>query len=166
MFKNKKSIANTVSAFLFFVSLVVTILFFVLDILKVAQNNQMGLTFDLSVSSYVFSFIFTAIISLMVGFSYYFKSKLMALLPLCYLSVTAIVFLCLFILMSNPSVDIYVLTFIAFSVFAPLCGFWLVVKYYIALLVILPLFFFSIVFTYKIFKIEKEEKLANLKKKK
>ena len=164
--KNKKGIVSIVSTVAFFGTFIATILSFVLNLLKFANNNQMAISFDFPIYYYVLSIAFTIIICLMVGFSYYFRSKLMVLIPLCYLVVTSIVFLCLFILMSNPSVDTYVLQLMAFSVFAPLYGFWVTVNYYIALLILLPLFFASAIITYKIFKLEKLEKLEAKSKKK
>lgn len=163
--KERTVLLNTVSIILFIACLALTIAPFLTSLFKLGQNTQIAMSFDLPVLYYIASCCFAALLTAMLVFAYIFKNKVMALIPMCYMVLTAIVVLCLFILMSNPNVDIYVIYVAAFSCIAPLYGFCYL-TYVWSLFLILPLFFASIIVTVKIFKFEKLQKELSKKKKK
>lgn len=163
--KRSLVITNTLSVVLFAAGLILTILPFWLEMAKLGLfGNQLALDFKLPTYYYIMSFLFLAVLCVLTVFAYKLKNKLLALLPLCYLLFTIFVFICLAILMTSPNTEIYVLYIAAFSCIAPLYGFC-EITYVWSLFVLLPLFFASIIVTYKVFKFTKEEK-SNQKKKK
>ncbi len=162
--KEKIILLNTVSSILFIAGLLLTIVPFLMNLFKFSESNQIALTFELPVMYYVASCCFAVLLPALVVFAYIFKNKVMALLPLCYLILTVVVVICMFVLASNPNTDIYVIYVAAFSCIAPLYGFCSV-TYVWSLFLLLPLFFGSIIVTFKIFKFEKLEKEQNNKKK-
>ena len=156
---------NTISIILFAACLAATIAPFLKSIFELGQNVHIATGFDLPAFYYIASCCFAALLTAMLVFAYIFKNKLMALLPTCYMVLTAVVVICMFILMSNPNTDIYVILIAAFSCIAPLYGFCYL-TYVWSLFLILPLFFASIIVTVKIFKFHKLQKEQSKHKKK
>lgn len=163
--KERTVFLNTISIILFVACLASTIAPFLSSIYDLGQNTPIATNFDLPIFYYIASCCFVALLTAMLVFAFVFKNKLMALIPTCYMVLTAVVVLCMFVLMSNPNTDIYIILIAAFSCIVPIYGFC-ALTYVWSLFLIIPLFFASIIITAKILKFEKIQKEQSNRKKK
>ncbi len=157
---NKKNniFINIFSTVIFFAFLVSTIWMFWSGLGKSIMNSggQLGVSVSLPSIYYVFSCVFAVVLVVYVIFALKLKKLILVLLPLCYQLLTVLSVICFAVLASDPNNSAYVIYIITFSLFAPLYGFC-ELTYIWSLFLILPLFFATVIVTYKVFRMSKKE---------
>lgn len=161
MNKNDKNLLfNTIAVLLFVGLLVSTIWTFWSAIGDSVLNvgGKLGLSLEIPNSYYILSCVFAVALVLFVVLSYVFKNTILVMLPLVYQLLTIFSVILLAILATDLNNSAYIIYIITFSLFAPLYGFC-EITYVWSLFLILPLFFASIIVTYKVFIFKKAAKL-------